>query len=262
MACAQRSEFAGGMIRTALSCVCGGLQIIAMTFAASAQTRPSYLETPATVRVVGTLAPGVRVPLIVALPPTGASGDWLFTNLQSSIPLTGYVVLTLAGEPSRSDYAGFDRFTSWFDARLSLDLARVQSLFPIDPSRIYLLGFSLGGDLAWALLARHPNVYRGAFVMGSRCAATMPASALETLRARGARIVFAIGDHDIDARIRGLRTATERVRSAHIETMELRFDGTHELPTDRVELANALRMLFDAGAITPPAASASVRIGP
>lgn len=228
---------------------------------AHAQTRPAYLDNPATVRIVGRPAAGERLPLLVVLPATGGSAASIYQTLAPSIPLRAYAVLLPDGAPSSSDYLpGFSSFLGWYDTRVMEDVRTALASHPIDPERVYLAGFSLGGDLGWALLTRHPDVFRGALVMGSRCSATLRSSATATLQQRGARVTFAIGTSDDASRVRGLTRAYDRIRGAHLETLLLRYEGGHQLAHDPSFYAQAFGHLFATAA--PAAATAPASTTP
>ncbi len=212
---------------------------------AVAQRRASYFDQPATIRVIGTPRPGEALPLLVVLPPTGGTAAEVFAVLAPHIALAAYVVLLPAGAPLRADYSpDFDRFVAWYDARVSTDLASARAHHAIDAQRIYATGFSLGGDLTWALLARHPEVFRGGFVMGSRCGTSMGSRAMAVLRGRDARIVFAIGRSDSASRVRGLTAAFHSMQRARVTTQWFPFEGAHELPADTRIMAEAFRAMF------------------
>lgn len=209
---------------------------------AGAQAPPRYLAEPAEVRVVGAARPGEALPLLVVLPPTGGSARWFYEALAPALPWRAYVVVLPAGEPTRADYADFERFTRSYLARVDAEVARAQSQHPVDPRQRYLAGFSLGGDLAWAFLGREPAVWRGALVLSSRCGAAMPAASLAALRAREARVLFAIGDGDRE-RLGGLQRAYGLTQRGGVAAQRVLYPGGHEPPQDPRLLAPALRSL-------------------
>ena len=136
---------------------------------------------------------------------TSAGGTWgapAVTRIESkgaraAIPFPSYVAVLPPGAPSTSDYLpGFSKFVGWMDTRLGEDLARARAEHPIDESRIFLVGFSLGGDTSWALLARHPETYAGAVVMGSRASARPNGAARRTMVERRVRVSFGMGLSD------------------------------------------------------------------
>lgn len=215
------------------------LGVVAQTSApASAQTRPAFFDQPSVIEQVGTIASGTRAPLLVLLSPTDSpSSESLPQQLERAIPLPGYLVMRTPGLPSRSDYLPrFGSFVGWMEERVLADLERALREHPVDPERVYLVGFSLGGDTAWALLARQPSRFRGALVMGSRSSARLRRSAGETLRARGARVAFVMGTSDHRVRQEGIRRAFAQARSAGIASELFELAGSHQIPDDATYL--------------------------
>ena len=84
---------------------------------------------------------------------------------------------------------------------------------------------------------RHPDVFRGGLVMGSRCGHRTPRGTLETLRERDARVIFAIGDRDIRVRVDGMERAHTRVEEGQVTTSLTRFSGGHASPDEDVARA-------------------------
>lgn len=194
---------------------------------ALAQTRPAFFDQPSVIERVGTIAPGQRVPLIVLLPPTGGDARWV-----TPPPGVGPCVLLITpGQPARSDYLpAFSRYLDWVEARVMADVERALAEQPIDPERVYLTGFSLGGDVGWGLLTRHPERFRGAVVMGSRSSARPRSSAIETMRTRGVRVAFVMGSADDVNRRTGAQRAYESLVRSRVTTESFGHGGSHEMP--------------------------------
>lgn len=200
---------------------------------ASAQTKPAYLEQPATLSVVGKPAAGEKLPLIIALPAAGSSAGDVFSALAPYVPASSYALLVPHGAPKLSEVlAGFSNYVKWYDERISTDLRAALTAKPIDPERVFLVGFSLGGDLACSLLSRHPETYRGAFIMSSRCSAALSTTARATLLRRDGRVAFAIGSADDATRQTGIKAAYERTKAAKISARFATYEGGHQLPRD------------------------------
>lgn len=211
---------------------------------ASAQTRPAFFDEPSTVVTVGHPRPGQRYPVFVVLPPTGSPSSFLVPALEAAIPLDTYFLLLTPGAPLREDYLPhFGAYLGWVDARVLPDLDRALAEQPIDPDQVYAAGFSLGGDVSWALFVRHPDRFRGAVVMGSRSTASAARGASATLRRRGARIAFTMGRSDDAGRQRGIERAHHWAEHAGLETHLYRFDGSHQVPPPDV-LAAAVRLVL------------------
>lgn len=203
-----------------------------ISVAASAQAqqaRPAYLDQPAQLRMVGN--PGhQRVPLIVVLPATGVEAARVYEWLRSALPLRSYALLLPAGTPTTAEYLpAFGKYVDWYQERLLADIDRAVQTLPIHRECIYLVGFSLGGDLSCAMLARHSARFRGAYVIGSRCSSHFKSDALATLKQHNARVVFSIGNVDDAKRIAGITRAHQRIEQAQIPTRLTTYDAAHEI---------------------------------
>jgi pimeloyl-ACP methyl ester carboxylesterase len=208
--------------------------VLGSTAAVRAQSRPAYFDEPAQVVTVGTPSTGEALPVIVVLPPTGGTSQAMFELLRPAIPFARYIAILPAGSPTTSDYLpAFGQFVGWLETRVLADLARVRAEHRVDEQRTYLAGFSLGGDSSWALLARHPEIFRGAVVMGSRASARPNRAALALLRTRGCRIAFGIGSSDDAARVSGAERAHAAMASASVTSVLTRYEGTHTPPDPR-----------------------------
>jgi predicted esterase len=195
---------------------------------ARAQSRPAFFDTPSSVEVVGMVRPQERVPLLVLLPPTGGDARVVMPPPEVMGP---YFVLVTPGVPQRSDYdASFARYLEWTEQRVLADIDRALAEHPINPDRIYLAGFSLGGDVAWGLLTRHPERFRGAVVMGSRAGATVRSGTLAMMNTRQMRLAFVMGTLDESQRRRGSQRAREAMERASVACRMLEFPGAHEMP--------------------------------
>ncbi len=221
------------------------LASIVVVTTASAQERPSFFDMPSELVAVGAMQDGVRYPLLVVLPPTNGTSRRIYEDIAAHVSTDSYFVLLTPGQPQRSDYLPrFGRYVDWAQERINADVNAALANSSVDPEQIFLVGFSLGGDTSWALLLRNAERYRGAFVMGSRSSARPRRSASEILRRRGARVFFAMGRSDEDARRRGIARAHERAEQASLTTRFVEFDGGHQLPPDSV-IAEGLRFLLE-----------------
>lgn len=211
---------------------------------AHAQTRSPAFDLPAEIEVVGQPSPGERLPLVVFLPWTGGDAREMFDAARGQMPFERYVALLPRGRFEREAYLpAFPRFVTWMEERVLADLARARAEHPIDEARVYLVGFSLGGDTSWALLTRHPELFAGAVVLGSRAAARARGAAARTMRERGRRVVFGMGENDDAVRVRGVERTFASVRDS-LDAELVRYPGRHGLPPPdalRAMLARVLR---------------------
>lgn len=200
--------------------------------AAPARARPAYLDVPSKIVLVGATRVGERVPVLVVLPPTGASAEAELGSLRAHVGVGAYVALVPAGVPARPDYDGaFGAYLDAYAARIDADLERALRERPeVDPARIYLAGFSLGGDLAWSLLLREPSRFAGALVIGSGCSAKLSHRTAEALKERDVHVVFVAGD--LDPRRAGTARALAAATKAGVTASVIHHDGGHELRAD------------------------------
>lgn len=134
-------------------------------------------------------------------------------------PQREFIVILTAGTGSPFDYATGDdwwRTILRYEARVRRDVAALAAAHRIDTTRVVLAGFSLGGDLAWALAVRDPARIRGAVVMGSRASYRARPADHQALARRGARFFFTIGAAEDPARLAGARVADQFLTGLHV----------------------------------------------
>jgi poly(3-hydroxybutyrate) depolymerase len=111
-------------------------------------------------------APEQAWPLVVALHGYGdnaASFHDLWKTVTDSL---GFVLLTPQGEERAQEGFGWAWGISAQRAvQSSLDIVR--KVVHIDPKRIYLTGFSLGGSLCYVLVLNHPQIFHGIAPLGA-----------------------------------------------------------------------------------------------
>lgn len=138
-----------------------------------------------------------------------------------------FAMLLTGGSGREADYATEDAWSATIvriEDELLADLDALAARYALDTTRVVLAGYSMGGDLAWALALRNPTRFSGAIVMGSGASYRTAASRMATLAARGARFFFTVGDHD--DRAEGSRAAMRllerhRIASHFRELVEL-----------------------------------------
>ncbi|TWI05834.1 esterase/PHB depolymerase [Luteimonas cucumeris] len=186
--------------------------------------------------------PDERYPLVLVLHGSGAIGEdnrsqlngfalaWASPELRTRYP--AYVLVPQF--PSRS--AEYDNAQAPQSARatpaLSAALELVDSLVAeraIDPRRIYVTGFSMGGSSAWLSPLLRPDLF----------AAAMPVSGIAPDRAEAARLgnvpLWVLhGDADSENPIDSDRAMVARIRAQGGEAVRLReYEGLdHRIPGD------------------------------
>ncbi len=128
----------------------------------SAQSRAAFLGEPAEFLAPSALQGGKRYPLIIFLPYTGGTASDFYRRHEGFLPFEETFIMLPKGRPSSADYLpNFRNFVKWYEERILADLTLALEKYPIDPERVVLAGFSLGGDLGRALSLRKPDVFQG-----------------------------------------------------------------------------------------------------
>ena len=140
---------------------------------------------------------------VVLLPYTDGTAAGLYNWYRRELGEKGVIVLLPGGAGSTDDHTwqGFEAAIQRYEHRVKADLQDFVAKYNIDPKRVYLSGFSLGGDLSWALSMRNPNLFAGALVMGSRCSYP-PRGNLSIMAAKGTRFFLVMGEHESDVRLK------------------------------------------------------------
>lgn len=220
---------------------------------ADAQTRPAYFDEPAAILRIGDPSSTTPIPVVVFLPATGGTSQRMFEQARAAIPFASYVAILPAGAPSTSDYLpNFSGFVTWMEARITADLERAKATHPVDASKVFLVGFSLGGDTAWAMLARHPETFAGAVVMGSRASARPSSTARRTMISRSVRVSFGMGRDDDATRVSGATRTYASVHDAGVASELVRYPGSHAAPDDATLRAMVAFVMRPASATSTP----------
>src|SRR5206468_3994072 len=114
------------------------------------------------------------------------------------ISLGDVVVVLAAGLGSTDDYRTSEiwaRTIERYERQLRADLDLLAATH-VDTSRVVLAGFSMGGDLAWALAVRNAARVKGAVVMGSRMSYRGPPGDVRDISAHGLRIAVLMGGEE------------------------------------------------------------------
>lgn len=192
------------------------------------QARPSYLDRPAQVLLPDTYREDRAYPLIVYLPFTGSSAADFHRRLGQDTRLPEAIVILPAGTPVRDHYLpDFWSFILWYEERLLQDIEQVRSRYNVDSDAIVLAGFSLGGDLGWALGMRHPELFSGAVLAGTRTSYPANDAALSSLQSRRYRAALIIGRQELRARYDGIRAARTTLDAAGVSHRFREVEGGH-----------------------------------
>jgi tetratricopeptide (TPR) repeat protein len=140
-------------------------------------------------------------------------------------------------------WEGFSSLIETCEQRVLSDLNKIEKWYGgVDTSRVGLCGFSIGADLSWALSNRHPNVFCGAVVHGSRCGYIDIAKIPELVRTNS-RYYFTIAADDLPARVNGMENAKMLLDEAGVENVYIKQKrGGHNVKL--LDLKAAVDYLF------------------
>jgi pimeloyl-ACP methyl ester carboxylesterase len=215
----------------------------------SAQVRSAALDEPSLLYRPANFREGELYPLVVFLPYTGGAAQ----DQARAFGITpgrqrDFFVMLPPGRFQRADYLpDFNSFVGWVEDRVVSDIESVVSSYSVDPEQVVLAGYSLGGDLSWALTVRNPMLIRGAVMAGTRASQPAGNAELSTLSRRDARIAMVIGNRESDTRYEGINRARVRADSAGISVLYREYNGGHSIPPRSV-LQEALRFTLSADA--------------
>lgn len=114
-----------------------------------------------------------------------------------------FILILPAGAGSEADHTwqGFEAAIERYERKVLEDLAEFGPKYNIDPKAVVLAGFSLGGDMSWAISMRNPDLFRGAVVMGSRCSYPGKGS-MSVMAKSGFRFFLVMGELESDIRLK------------------------------------------------------------
>lgn len=190
----------------------------------------------------GSLAPGERRPLLVALHPYGGTAAAFAEALRPVAARAGAVLVAPEALARVGD--GFSWGVVEEGEHLVLAaLANALATRPVDPSRVVLVGFSQGGDLAVNLLLKRPDLAAGAIGLSAthdRRVAPIPA------RAPDGAPRFAFLNGRLDGEADANRVAAKALERAGFRVLLRLYPNVgHELPPRRDrEIGDALAFVL------------------
>lgn len=214
--------------------------------------------------------PSVKYPLVIALPYTDGSGRGLISRYYGSEILDekrsqqkyeqimnkfypepevrserDVIIMITPGIGSAGDHSvtGFAKAIERYNECILSDIERNKTLYSIDTNRIILVGFSLGGDLSWALLNKNAGKFKGAIITASSCSYTL-ANKIDKLKIKDPRIFFSIGEMESTARIAGIKNAKKQLDKAGISNEYYIIPGEGHSNIDQEKYFDALEFVL------------------
>ncbi len=208
------------------------------TFRHGGVTLPYRLLAPAI------LAPGIRYPLVLVLHGSGVMGDdnraqlgpfarsWARPTLRGRFPafvaVPHFATRTAVYAVDARDALLSSEGTPALDAALAL-ITELLGTHPIDPHRVYVVGFSMGASAAWNAIVRKPEQFAAAIPIGG----VPPSRAMATLLA-ASPFLIAHGTADMENPIAADRAMYTALRRAGARSLRFReyVDLDHRVPPD------------------------------
>ena len=174
-------------------------------------------------------ADNTAYPVLVYLPYTGGTALGGFLTYIPVMEIHSFILVLPPGKGSTADHSweGFSACIERYETHIEEALDWARGKYRIDEEHIILAGYSLGGDLSWALSLRNPERYRGAVMMGTRCGYRAGEQTLEKLRSRDFRAFFLTGAEELSARYEGMNKASQLLQSQGIQTLYREVPGGH-----------------------------------
>ena len=186
---------------------------------------------------------GRRYPVVVILPASNGPASQM---LRYYAPPRDAIVVLSAGIGTPDDYAtgaAWSATIARYERQLIADVDALSSRGQVDTRHVVLAGFSMGGDLAWALALRNPERVHGAVIMASRASYRRRAGDHTVLADHGMRFFFTIGDVEDRARVNGARAAARLLDAVGAACIYREISGGHvRAPPD--VFAEALRFVM------------------
>lgn len=108
-----------------------------------------------------------------------------------------FIIIMPPGQGSSANWSGWgwESLVSEYEAYVQQDLSPIVEKYNVDPEKLVIGGFSLGGDLSWTLSLRNPDIFSGAIVLGSMSNYRDEQNA-QQLAASGFRYFMVMGGYD------------------------------------------------------------------
>jgi predicted esterase len=155
----------------------------------------------------------------------------------------GVVFILCSGRGSAEDYRTPEAWAHTierYERQVLTDLRAIAATRRVDTTRMVVAGFSLGGDLAWAIALRNAGAVRGAIVMASRASYRPAPSDVQLLGEFGSRFFLTMGSDDEPIRRRMARAAAAELdRLGIVHRYEVVAGAGHE-PAPPAVFAQAL----------------------
>jgi predicted alpha/beta superfamily hydrolase len=101
------------------------------------------------------------------------------------------------------------------------------------------MGYSLGGDLSWALCKNNASMFKKAIISGSRCGYSKKGSIVELAKNKS-RFYIAVGANENKDRIKGTKKAKTQLDNAAIKNKYYTIPNAGHDPLPKSKFKEAL----------------------
>ena len=112
---------------------------------------------------------------------------------------------------------------------------QVSGEFPVDPDRVFLMGHSEGGVLAYGLALEHPDLFRGLIVVGARLRESDATPEILTASAGRLEVMICHSPGDQAIGIDHAEAAAGTLKEAGVQSKIFRYEGGHGLTAELVK---------------------------
>lgn len=193
----------------------------------------SELSEPSEIVMPLDFSPDRKYPLVIFLPWTGGEASRNHELYAHGFDrLEPFISMITPEAASTQDHSspGFEAATFRYENRILKDLKVLEERQIVDTNKIILVGFSMGGDMSWALAQRHPGIFRGAIISGSRTS-WPEKNSIAQIKSNGAKFYFVMGSDERADRLAGLTSTLGLLDKNQIPYKYERTPGNHVWPT-------------------------------
>ena len=167
--------------------------------------------------------PNQPIPLVLALHGAGGNEHLFFE---------GYGLGVILKEAEQRGWAVIAPRAEMNLAHIGGALEAAQKLLPIDPTRIYLMGHSMGGAHSFAAIAQFPDRFRAvAIFAGAGLPTQVPADL---------PILMTVGEQELSMLKTNIETAYRRLQGLNLKTLDYKkYDGCDHLMIVREAMPDA-----------------------
>jgi hypothetical protein len=156
-----------------------------------------------------------------------------------------FITLIPDGYGSTNDHSweGFEACIFRYENKILSDIEVISQKYNIDKSKIILVGYSLGGDLSWAISQRYPEKFKGAIISGSRCGYAEKGM-MQRQAKQGVKYYIAMGEYETETRMKGAKYAITLLNNTGIKNQFKTISSVEHEATTYEQLKEALNFIL------------------